>query len=365
MAGSGHSLMTSINKCSKKYQSRLIAFKPANFGAKNDIISSDKKFIQECINDCDILHLKGDHPPKHYKRLDFSNKSIFQTVGGSNFRRRKEGLMDILATERYSLNDYKNVNLSGITPELTNIWIPHAMEVNHNYWILPTDKIVIGHSPTNRLKKGTDVILEALQKVDNIEVLLMEGLTNAEVIELKKKCHLFIDQIILDAYGMSAVECLTIGVPVIASRLDIKNCPVIKVDEPNVDCVLKCINFAIQELKNDLSKHTFDYAKKTHSYRAVCQKLEEFYNLKPKYFTMKKQRERVLIEYLPNNQGLPVGKIAKSIKSIAKELVDNGWAKYVEKEKEVKDEDLTLNDLRLKYPHVKANSKVKFLEQIK
>jgi hypothetical protein len=80
---------------------------------------------------------------------------------------------------------------------------------------------------------------------------------------------------------------------------------------------------------------------------------------------MKKQRERVLIEYLPNNQGLPVGKIAKSIKSIAKELVDNGWAKYVEKEKEVKDEDLTLNDLRLKYPHVKANSKVKFLEQIK
>jgi hypothetical protein len=26
---------------------------------------------------------------------------------------------------------------------------------------------------------------------------------------------------------------------------------------------------------------------------------------------------------------------------------------------------LTLNDLRLKYPHIKANSKVKFLEQIK
>jgi len=66
----------------------------------------------------------------------------------------------------------------------------------------PNEILRIGHSPgikeNRRLVKGTDIILnviEQLQKSYKFEFDLMEGLKHDEVIQRKRKCHIFIDQI--------------------------------------------------------------------------------------------------------------------------------------------------------------------------
>ena len=82
-------------------------------------------------------------------------------------------------------------------------------------------KIKIAHAPTNRATKGSDIILEALQKAikkygDSIEVILVENLPHAKALELYEQADMIIDQILVGFYGGFAVEAMKMGKPVMA-----------------------------------------------------------------------------------------------------------------------------------------------------
>lgn len=293
-AGSGVKLSQALNKHSNKYQSRFVAMKSANYGGENDIVTPNNKKIQKLINLCDIIHLKGDNPVSFYKRLDLTNKPIFQTVGGSSFRKpNNPNYPSEVCLNKYDIKEYDCVNLSSITPELTDVWIPHAIEVKDNVWKKPNGVIRIGHSPSDRVKKGTDILLEALKEIEGIELVLMENMTNKEVIETKKSLHLFVDQLFIDAYGMSAVECLAMGIPVISSRMDLKGCPVYRIEQPTKEHVKEVVLKAISELSQKSSDLAYKWAKEVHSFDAVCLKLEQFYNQENKIIMSKKQSFKV------------------------------------------------------------------------
>jgi hypothetical protein len=326
-AGSGLHLVNAINECSEKYQARLVSLSIANFGAKNDIICKSRKELQNMINSCDIVHLKGDDPIDTYGNLKFNKKPIFQTVGGSNFRQLNDKYISEVSTGKYALNRFRSVNLSGITPELTNLWIPHAFNPIENIWKKPNakEKIRIGHSPSDRVKKGTEIIIEAVKSFDNVELVLMENMTNSEVIEAKKNIHIFIDQIMIDAYGMSAVECLSMGIPVISNCLELENCPIYRVTECNFESVKNAIEKAIKQLTKATSDKFFKYAIDTHSYKSVCEKLESFYSLKYKYYNESRLVEVVFIKDI---EQFKEGQIITVSKQVANQLIIENYAKY-------------------------------------
>jgi len=334
-AGSGVKLSKSLNLFSDKYESRFVAMNKANFGVENDIIEKNRKKLQSYINECDIVHLKGDEPLDFYKRiLDFSGKILFQTVGGSNFRKATNpNYVKEVTTLKYVNADYSNVNLSGITPELTDVWIPHAIEIKDNVWIKPIDKIRIGHSPSDRTKKGTDIIIEALKDIENIEFVLMENMTNKEVLEVKKTLHLFIDQIFIDAYGMSAVECLSMGIPVISSCKEIKDCPIYRIEKPTVEEVEKVVKKAIKELSQSTSNKAYKWAENTHSLKSVCLKIEEFYKLSNKN-KMKNPIKNTVV-FISNGSFFKVGKYQLK-ESKAKQFEAKGYGK-IEKPEPIKE----------------------------
>jgi hypothetical protein len=87
--------------------------------------------------------------------------------------------------------------------------------------------IRIVHSPTNRLYKGTDLILsviEKLQKSFSFEFILLENLPRKEVLSIKSQCTISIDQVGGSfggtGYGKAGIESLAMGIPTITNMTD-------------------------------------------------------------------------------------------------------------------------------------------------
>jgi hypothetical protein len=78
------------------------------------------------------------------------------------------------------------------------------------------EPIRIGHAPTNRLAKGTDRIIAALEELQTefpLEIVLIEKLPHKEALARKAHCHVFIDQIGEIGYGVNSIESLMMGIP--------------------------------------------------------------------------------------------------------------------------------------------------------
>lgn len=74
----------------------------------------------------------------------------------------------------------------------------------------------IGHAPTSREAKGSDIILAGLQEIAEhwpIEIELIENLPWERAMERKRECDIFVDQIGDLGYGINALEALALGIP--------------------------------------------------------------------------------------------------------------------------------------------------------
>lgn len=75
------------------------------------------------------------------------------------------------------------------------------------------------HSPSHREKKGTGYLLDAIDRLAGegieYELVLNEGLSWKENIELMKSCHIVVDQLSGGWHGLVSVEAMALGLPVI------------------------------------------------------------------------------------------------------------------------------------------------------
>lgn len=74
----------------------------------------------------------------------------------------------------------------------------------------------IGHAPTNRAAKGSDVIIPILRRLEaemNVEIVLIEGMSYDQAIAAKAACDIFVDQIGDLGYGINSLEALAMGIP--------------------------------------------------------------------------------------------------------------------------------------------------------
>jgi hypothetical protein len=78
----------------------------------------------------------------------------------------------------------------------------------------PEGTIKIVHPTTNRKIKNTDLFInavETLQKMYDIEAIVIEGKTNDECLRIKCQAHMSYDQISVGIYGVSAIESMAAG----------------------------------------------------------------------------------------------------------------------------------------------------------
>jgi hypothetical protein len=78
------------------------------------------------------------------------------------------------------------------------------------------ETILVGHAPTNRMAKGTDRILAALETLRvefPLELVLIERMPHKEALAAKARCHVFIDNVGEIGYGLNSIESLMMGIP--------------------------------------------------------------------------------------------------------------------------------------------------------
>jgi len=171
------------------------------------------------LGNFDIYHFDGGIPfiygDRILKRL--KNKHIVAHFFGSDLRRWG---MNPYLKEYAQLKFTSEVDHLKIDPSL--IFVPIPFEADKIEPRKQENKILrVGHSPTRRTAKGTNEIIEIVERLKKkikFEFLLIEGVSHKRCMELKATCDIGIDQIgnyAGTAYGRSGLEFLALGIPTI------------------------------------------------------------------------------------------------------------------------------------------------------
>tara|TARA_B100000900_G_scaffold225023_1_gene190993 strand:+ start:87 stop:1394 length:1308 start_codon:yes stop_codon:yes gene_type:complete len=144
-----------------------------------------------------------------------------------------------------------------------------------------TDEIVIVHAPNHRGFKGSEFIIDSVEKLINegfkINFILLEGYENKEVIKvLKEKADILVEQVIFSGYALNAIEGMSLGIPVLSNLSNnlylepfrrysyLSECPILSTTPENLKNNIKLL-IQNTQLRNELGKLGIQYVKKYHS----------------------------------------------------------------------------------------------------
>jgi glycosyltransferase involved in cell wall biosynthesis len=165
---------------------------------------------------------------------------------------------------------------------IVNVIVPYA---NHSMVNKNINTIIVCHAPTDRIYKGTNIVIDCINKLQikyDVELLIIENKNYSEAIEIFNKCDLVIDQLRHGIYGTVSIEAMSLGKPVICYISDYiikrypKELPIINANPDNLYSVLEKL------LKNphDLQKYSNkskEYFEKYHSPDVIGKQLIKIY----------------------------------------------------------------------------------------
>jgi hypothetical protein len=179
----------------------------------------------------------------------------------------KDNRLDKILRRIYFTDKYSNLIISTREIKLfgnrsfIHFFVPVDLPKKNILKFSKKDKLLIAHSPSNKLIKGTFIIENVLKNLSmnysNFEYLRLEGLSNVEVYNILDKVDIFIEQIGNVMHGKSSVEAMSRGC-IVLSEIDksficqLKNCPIISINSVNLENILS-------KILDDYSK--FDFLK--------------------------------------------------------------------------------------------------------
>ncbi|MBL0060409.1 MAG: glycosyltransferase [bacterium] len=237
--------------------------------------------------DFDILHLDGGadftRDARFARAFKQSGKGVISYFHGSDLRARGyipevDAITDLRLTPEW--------DLAALDARLHYSYLPVALDSFEYRQYNPSGKIRVGHAARNPLK-GTVHVLEAivqLKTTNDVEFVLIKDMSYSEALTAKRSCDLFVDQLTNEGgwgYGMSGVEALAMGIPVITNipsemRPLIGGHPFIQADPTTIANVLQsCINSP--ELMRSVSESGRNWAVERHSVERVTDSLYAHY----------------------------------------------------------------------------------------
>jgi glycosyltransferase involved in cell wall biosynthesis len=214
----------------------------------------------------------------------------YYSTSTDNYKRQRIKLIDQYVDTIYAVNP----DLMWVLPSRTK-FLPycHVDLENIKPHIRPAPKRpMILHAPTHRRLKGTQYILDALQRLKSegvdFELRLIEGLTHEELQKQYIEADLLIDQVIGGWYGGLALELMAMGKPVVCyirendmrfippqMRLDL---PIIEANVDNLDEVLRNWLTHRREELPDRGLQSRLYAERWHHPKTVIQSVVSDYH---------------------------------------------------------------------------------------
>ncbi len=275
-------------------------FKPNNFIERyyfriNDFLK--KKKISEVIekyklDDFDIIHydagldfFRYPHVAQKWKR---EGKKIVCCYYGSDLRLR--GIIKEI-DEISDLNITSEYDHLALKKDLNYLFYPYDPSELPGLDNFSNEEITIIHSPTNRKYKGTELIISVIERIKRekkIKFLLMENVNRNDLLKIKSRCDISIDQVGGTmggtGYGKAGLETLAMGIPTVTNMTDDYNSwlpenPFVVAN--NAEELYKKLNELIDEkdLRISLGIEGRRWVNKYHGYNSVNTKLKELYKL--------------------------------------------------------------------------------------
>lgn len=244
-----------------------------------------------------------------FKKIDFWDFEVYQLDGGLGFyrdgriiRRLKEMGKKIICC--YTGSDLRT---RGVIPEIDRIsdvnvtveydhlrfhpdihHVPFPLDISqfspavHN----EDDIIRIGHAPTHRAAKGSDIIIPIVKKLESIfpvRLVLIENLPYKQALKQKSTCHIFIDQIGNLGYGINGIEALMMGIPTCSSLAPgfekaYPDHPFFEINEDNLESTLTLL-IQDDEFRKEKGKEGAKWVKAIHDPVSVVQKIHHLAGL--------------------------------------------------------------------------------------
>jgi glycosyltransferase involved in cell wall biosynthesis len=173
---------------------------------------------------------------------------MVSTYHGSTYRQQWPWYNSFDRT-MYRLPTALNLDLVMFGPR----WLPRPMPDMAERLDLPDNGTFrVAHAPTNRRIKSTEDVIAALDGLRGVELVLIEGVSNAECIKIKAGCHLLLEEFKL-GYGTNALENWAMGIPVIGDAFpSIKSYMATRLGElPFVETPVEQLRERVKQLKDD------------------------------------------------------------------------------------------------------------------
>ncbi len=236
---------------------------------------------QHELDKFDVYQLDGGHGFLKYDDIipawHARGKKVICCYLGSDLRTR--GVMPNIC-EAADCNVTMEWDHLDLYPGIRHVYFPFdcsAIEVRSSE---AGSKIRIGHSPTDRALKGSNIIIAAVKKLETkfpVELVLIENLPHAEALAVKATCDIGVDQLGDLGYGISALEWLAMGVPVatcIAATMkrEVKDHPFVEIDEGNIESQLEKL-ITNQALRKELSVRGRQWLERNHDAVSVVKQI--------------------------------------------------------------------------------------------
>lgn len=197
---------------------------PYDILKSNVIKAKAKKFVRQYLASVDIVHL-------HNKYRNLNGWGIINKDAKYLIHQHGRFPTNVDINEIYKADEIRNayrvvstLNLIKYVNNDYEKWIPAPFDIDYfttlklkNY--KPSEKIRIAHSPTNRTYKNTDLVIQICNEIQDVELVLIEKMTNAESLRLRSTCDITFDQMHL-CYGNSGLEGMCFGQPTIVGMGD-------------------------------------------------------------------------------------------------------------------------------------------------
>lgn len=242
---------------------KSMSIRPNAFGYQCDInidlqspnIQTDRSLIHDLARDYDIFHF---HVRSLFYRqsysygtgfdlmmLRFFGRKIFYQFRGSEIRMASvfkrhsryayagQASANVISkpveAKQRAFRDYVQAVCHGVLvtdPELQTsvpeaVIVPRALNLDDWSFVgtHKSDRLKVVHAPSNRVTKGTDAVLAAVDRLisegHNIDFQLVEKLSHDEARKVYKEADIIIDQLRIGWYGVLAVEAMALGKAVV------------------------------------------------------------------------------------------------------------------------------------------------------
>ncbi|MFH2036254.1 MAG: glycosyltransferase [Candidatus Zixiibacteriota bacterium] len=274
-----------------------------------------KYFFNEVADNCSLVHYFGDSIL--WKQFDvwllrWMNRPMVISFGGTDVRlasiaQAKNRYVNIPAYSegeakirkklkflgkyiRFAATDYELAEY--VEPYFEKVFIlKQTLDISQIQFNPPSaeNRIpVVMHVPTNRIAKGSDFIDAAVERLksENIPIdyrPLEPVYTQKQMQDIIKDSDIIIDAICTGAYGLSAIEAMSAGKPVICHiRKDLvekhpDDLPIVSANPDTIYDKLKELVLDSQ-LRYEIGVKSRAFAEKHHSYSTIGNRLKEIYS---------------------------------------------------------------------------------------